>query len=145
MGQRKSQRYVETLLNEAVTDVDQRDIWRESRGLCHWHAWMATETPHSAGSVAILYADVLHRDLRASRGADGCRTSHTALAFASRTGATLAGLARAWRQQRRCPVCSLWREQEQLYLHVLWMIGRNRNWRKRLPLRVACAGGTLCA
>jgi hypothetical protein len=58
MGQRKSQRYVETLLNEAVTDVDQRDTWREARGLCHWHAWIATETPHSAGSVAILYADV---------------------------------------------------------------------------------------
>jgi hypothetical protein len=63
MGQRKSQRYVETLLNEAVTDVDQRDTWREARGLCHWHAWIATETPHSAGSVAILYADVLHCDL----------------------------------------------------------------------------------
>src|SRR5215510_10119490 len=28
MAQRKSQRYVETLLNEAVTDVDQRDAWR---------------------------------------------------------------------------------------------------------------------
>jgi hypothetical protein len=63
MGQRKSQRYVETLLNEAVTDVDQRDTWREARGLCHWHAWMAMETPHNAGSVAILYADVLRHDL----------------------------------------------------------------------------------
>jgi hypothetical protein len=35
MSQRKSQRYVETLLNEAVSDVDQRDTWREARGLCH--------------------------------------------------------------------------------------------------------------
>ena len=67
MGQRKSQRYVETLLNEAVTDVDQRDTWREARGLCHWHAWMATETPHSAGSLAILYADVLRYDTSISR------------------------------------------------------------------------------
>src|SRR5215831_10378954 len=58
-----SQRYVETLLNEAVTDVGQRDTWREARGLCHWHAWMATKTPHSAGSLAILYADVLRHDL----------------------------------------------------------------------------------
>jgi len=57
IAQRKSQRYVETLLNEAVTDVDQRDAWRQARGLCHWHAWMATETPHSAGSLAILYTE----------------------------------------------------------------------------------------
>ncbi len=35
MAQRKSQRYVETLLNEAATDVDQRDSWREAWGLCH--------------------------------------------------------------------------------------------------------------
>src|SRR2546428_10494179 len=63
MAERKSQRYVETLLNEAVTDVDQRDILREARGLCHWHAGMATETAHSAGRLAILYADVLRHDL----------------------------------------------------------------------------------
>jgi hypothetical protein len=54
MAQRKSQRYIETLLNEAVTDVDQRDTWRHARGLCHWHAWMATEIPHSNGSLALL-------------------------------------------------------------------------------------------
>src|SRR2546427_3745476 len=63
IAQRKSQRYIETLLNEAVTDVDQRDTWRQARGLCHWHAWLATESPHSAGSLAILYADVLRHDL----------------------------------------------------------------------------------
>src|SRR5688572_13511853 len=62
MAQRKSSRYVETLLHEAATDVDQRDTWRQARGLCHWHAWMATETLHSAGSLAILYADVLRHD-----------------------------------------------------------------------------------
>src|SRR5215471_17811936 len=63
VAQRKSQRYIETLLNEAVIDVDQRDTWRQARGLCHWHAWMATETPHSNGSLALLYADVLRHDL----------------------------------------------------------------------------------
>ena len=119
MGQRKSQRYVETLLNEAVTDVAQRDTWREARGLCHWHAWMATETPHSAGSLAIFYADVLHRDLEhlaaltAVVPATRRWRSHHALAQ------RLQGWLRAWRQQRPCPVCSLWHEQEQLYLHVL--------------------------
>jgi Family of unknown function (DUF6062) len=119
MGQRKSLRYVETLLNEAVIDVDQRDTWREARGLCHWHAWMATETPHSAGSVAILYADVLHHDrehlaaLTAAAPATWRWRSQRSLAQ------RLQGWLRAWRQQRACPVCHLWREQEQLYLHVL--------------------------
>ena len=119
MGQRKNQRYVETLLNEAVTDVDQRDIWREARGLCHWHAWLATETPHSAGSLAILYADVLRHDLEhlvvltaATPATRRWRSQHS---LAQR----LQGWLRSWRQQRPCPVCYLWREQERLYLHVL--------------------------
>ena len=119
MGQRKNQRYVEMLLNEAVTDVDQRDIWREARGLCHWHAWLATETPHSAGSLAILYADVLRHDLEhlvvltaATPATRRWRSQHS---LAQR----LQGWLRSWRQQRPCPVCYLWREQERLYLHVL--------------------------
>src|SRR5215472_10290565 len=119
MGQRKSQRYVETLLNEAVTDVDQRDTWREARGLCHWHAWMTTETPHSAGSLAILYADVLRHDL-------GHLAALTAAAPATRRWRARHALGRrvqdwlcSWRQQRSCPVCRLWREQERLYLQVL--------------------------
>jgi len=119
MGQRKSQRYVETLLNEAVTDVDQRDTWREARGLCHWHAWMATETPHSAGSLAILYADVLRHDLEhlaaLTAAAPATRRWRSQRSLAQR----LQGWLRSWRQQRPCPVCYLWREQERLYLHVL--------------------------
>jgi hypothetical protein len=119
MGQRKSQRYVETLLHEAVTDVDRRDTWREARGLCHWHAWMATETPQSAGSLAILYADVLHHDLEhlatltAAAPVTWRRRSQRLLAQ------RLQGWLRFWRQQRACPVCYLWREQERLYMHVL--------------------------
>jgi hypothetical protein len=119
MAQRKSQRYVETLLNEAVTDVDQRDTWRAARGLCHWHAWMATETPHSGGSLAILYADVLHRDLEhlavLTAAVPATRRWRSQRSLAQR----LQGWLRSWRQQRPCPVCCLWREQERLYLHVL--------------------------
>lgn len=119
MAQRKSQRYVETLLNEAVTDVDQRDTWREARGLCHWHAWMATEIPHSAGSLAILYADVLRHDL-------GHLVALTAATPATRRWRARHSLVqrlqdwlRSWRQQRPCPACNLWLEQERLYLQVL--------------------------
>ena len=119
MGQRKSQRYVETLLNEAVTDVDQRDIWRESRGLCHWHAWMATETPHSAGSLAILYADVLHRDLEHLAALIAAVPTTRRWLSQRSLAQRLQGWLRSWRQQRPCPVCYLWGEQERLYLHVL--------------------------
>lgn len=119
MAQRKSQRYVETLLHEAVADVEQRDTWREARGLCHWHAWMATETPHSAGSLAILYADVLRHDR-------GRLAALTAAAQAPRRWYSRRSLAQrlqdwlcAWRQQQSCPVCDLWLDQERLYLSVL--------------------------
>jgi len=119
MAQRKSQRYVDTLLHEAVADVDQRDTWRQARGLCHWHAWMATEILHSAGSLAILYADVLRHDLRhlaaltAAAPATRRWRSHRSLAQ------RLQGWLRSWRQPRPCPVCHLWLEQERLYLSVL--------------------------
>ena len=119
IAQRKSQRYIETLLNEAVTDVCQRDMWRQARGLCHWHAWIATETPHSAGSLALLYADVLHHDL-------GQLTELTAAAPATSRwrprhslAQRLQGWLRSWRQPRPCPVCALWLDLERLYLSVL--------------------------
>jgi hypothetical protein len=119
IAHRKSQRYIETLLNEAVTDVDQRDTWRQARGLCHWHAWMATEIPHSNGSLALLYADVLRHDL-------GQLTALTAAVPATRRwrarhalAQLLQGWLRSWRQPRPCPVCTLWLEQERLYLRVL--------------------------
>jgi hypothetical protein len=80
---------------------------------------MATETHHSAGSLAILYADVLHHDLEhlaaLTTAAPATRRWRSRRALAQR----LQGWLRSWRQQQSCPVCSLWREQEQLYIHVL--------------------------
>lgn len=119
IAQGKSQRYVETLLNEAVTDVEQRDTWREARGLCDGHARMATETPHSPGSLAILYADVLRHDLAQlvalTAAAPATRRWYRRHALAQRVQNWL----RSWRQQRPCPVCHLWLEQERFYLQVL--------------------------
>jgi len=80
---------------------------------------MATETPHSGGSLALLYADVLHHDLEhlaaltAAASATQRWRSHRSLVQ------RLQGWLCSWRQQRLCPVCDLWREQERLYLHVL--------------------------
>jgi hypothetical protein len=83
------------------------------------HAWMATEIPHSNGSLALLYGDVLRRDL-------GQLTALIAAAPATRRWRARHALAqrlqswlRSWRQPRPCPVCALWLVQERLYLSVL--------------------------
>ena len=107
LAQRKSQRYIETLLHEAVTDADQRDTWRQTRGLCHWHAWMATETPHSNGSLALLYADVLRHDLGQLTGTHCCRPSHTALAGASLAGCNACRAGYAPGDSRGLVLCAL--------------------------------------
>jgi hypothetical protein len=121
LAQQKSLRYVETLLDSAVTDVDQRDAWRRAKGFCHWHAWMATTAPQASGSLAILYADVLRHE-----------TEHLATLRASLLPARwqrwlprhrLAKRVRhwlsAWQQHQTCPACYLWQEQEQICLAVL--------------------------
>jgi hypothetical protein len=117
----QSQRYVDTLLNEAITDVDQRDAWRRARGLCSWHAWMATQTPHSAGSLAILYADVLHHDV--TRLAALATPEPVAPGRPWRRWRRLAKRRQdwlaTWQYSQPCPVCRLWLEQERLYIDVL--------------------------
>src|SRR5437763_1150203 len=136
-AQRKSQRYIEILLNEAVTDVDQRDIWRQARGLCHWHAWMATETPHSAGSLAILYADVLQHDL--GHLAALITATPVIRRWRHSLGRRVQNWLRSWRQQRPCPVCRLWREQERLYLQVLL-----DDWQESELVQAFAASSGLC-
>ena len=112
-------RYVETLLDESVIDVEQRDAWRAARGLCNWHAWMAVDTPHAAGSLAILYHDVLQYDL--SRlglvvAPDGVGSRRS---VARLFGRRLRTWLEAWRTGPSCPACRTWLEQERLYAQVL--------------------------
>lgn len=114
LARRKSQRYVAACLDEAVMDVTQRDVWRAARGFCPWHAAMAALTPHSAGSLALLYADILSHD------ADQLAALSQA---APSTWRSLKKRCQAWLQRWRtalpCPACHLWRTQEELYLQVL--------------------------
>lgn len=121
LAQYKSQRYVETLLNNAVTDVAQRDAWRHAQGFCGWHAWMATEVSQGSGSLAILYADVLRHEtarltaLSAPPPFSRWRLRPSRRRIAANTQRWL----RLWQRHRACPACCLWREQEQLCLTVL--------------------------
>ncbi|MGQ4807967.1 hypothetical protein NKDENANG_01333 [Candidatus Entotheonellaceae bacterium PAL068K] len=119
LAQQKNPRYVETWLDNAVIDVEQRDTWRHAKGFCSWHAWMATHLPQSSSSLAILYDDVLGHEIQY---------------LAALTAASLALRQRQWPPGRRlakrvrhwlrtwhqvCPVCRLWQQQEQLCMTVL--------------------------
>ena len=119
IARQNNPRYVETLLDEAVIDVEQRDAWRAAKGLCSWHAWMAVKTPQGAGSLAILYHDVLRHDLvqidpfTASNG-DG-RQHSARRRFTRRVQAWL----QSWQTRPTCPACRTRDEQERLYVQVL--------------------------
>lgn len=121
LAQQKSQRYVETLLDNAVTDVDQRDAWRHAKGFCHWHAWMAITVPQASGSLAILYADVLRHEtehlatLRTALRPARCQPWLSRRLLAKRVQHWLS----VWQQRHACPACRLWHEQEQLCIAVL--------------------------
>jgi len=121
LAQHKSQRYIETLLDTAVIDVEQRNAWRHAKGFCAWHAHMALALPQSSSSLAILYEDILRHEmvqvapLSRSEPISRWRLRRSRRALWQRTQHWL----RAWRQPRVCPACRLWQEQEQLCLSVL--------------------------
>ncbi|MBM3225479.1 MAG: hypothetical protein FJZ47_16990 [Candidatus Tectomicrobia bacterium] len=119
LAQQKSLRYVDTLLQEAVTDVAQRDAWRAARGLCHSHAWMAVTIPHSAGCLALLYADVLGHDLAPLASLTATSPAPPRWRTRRALGQRLRDWLRSWEAPPACLVCGLWTEQERLYLQVL--------------------------
>lgn len=119
LARHKSQRYIETLLDTAVMDVDHRDAWRHAKGLCPAHAPMAIEMPQGSGSLAILYEDVLHHEIAALAVLASPDQSRPGWRARRRWSQRVQGWLRAWQQRPPCPVCSLWQEQEKLYISVL--------------------------
>jgi hypothetical protein len=119
LAQRKSLRYVETLLETAVMDVDQRDDWRHVGGFCQVHAEMALTLPHAAGSLAILYEDVLQHEMA---GLSDLCTDAT-FSWWQRRRRRFKQRVQQWlhvRQKRAaCPICRTWQSQEYLYGAVL--------------------------
>jgi hypothetical protein len=121
LAQHKSQRYIETLLDSAVIDVDQRDDWRHAKGFCAWHAHLALALPQSSSSLAILYEDILRHEmvqvtpLARSEPMSRWRFGRSRRALRQRAQHWL----RTWHRPRVCPACRLWQEQEQLCLSVL--------------------------
>ncbi len=121
LAQRKSLRYVETLLDTAVIDVDQRDDWRYAGGFCQSHAEMALTIPNAAGSLAILYEDVLQHEMAGL--ARLLPEVKFRFSWWQRRHQRLKQRVQRWfyvRQRReRCPICRTWQTQERLYWAVL--------------------------
>ncbi len=119
LAQRKSLRYVETLLESAVIDVEQRDDWRHAGGFCEPHAAMAITVVNSAGSLAILYEDAFQHELVHLAQL----IPHPKNSWWQRRRQRLVQRVQHWLQMRQrrsqCPICRSWQAQEQLYMAVL--------------------------
>jgi len=119
LAQRKSLRYVETLLETAVMDVDQRDDWRYAGGFCQSHAEMALTIPNAAGSLAILYEDVLQHEMAGLSGL----LPEIKFSWWQRRRQRVRRRVQQWLHARRqrlgCPICRTWQTQVHLYWAVL--------------------------
>ena len=60
LAQRASDRYLNALLYEGVTDVHTREELRDARGPCHRHAWRMAHKRGSVLGTAIIYRDVVN-------------------------------------------------------------------------------------
>lgn len=127
LAQRKSLRYVESLLETAVMDVDLRDDWRYAGGFCQAHAEMALTLTNAAGSLAILYEDVLQYEIA---GLSDLGTDVTC-SWWQRRRRRFKQRVQQWLQvrQRRpgCPICRTWQTQEHLYRAVLLDHGKDED------------------
>ena len=119
IAQQNNPRDVETLLDEAVIDVERRDAWRAAKGLCSWHAWMAVKTPQAASSLAILYHDVLRHDLSQVDPVTAMGTGGRRRSAQRRFLHRLRTWLQSWQTRPTCPACHTWSEQERLYVQVL--------------------------
>jgi len=125
LAQRKSLRYVKTLLETAVMDVDLRDAWRYAGGFCQAHAEMALTLTNAAGSLAILYEDALQYEIVGL--SDLC--TNVTFSWWQRRRQRFKRRVQQWlhaRQRRlRCPICRTWQTQERLYWSVLLDHGKD--------------------
>jgi hypothetical protein len=112
---RWSERFLDGLLYESVTDPFVRARIREGQGFCNWHAWMLPKILTAASGVAAIHEDVMAREIEALR-----------LAARSRYVMNWSDRLRAWLRRARprrgpqCAACAISTETtEANSLHVL--------------------------
>jgi hypothetical protein len=58
-----SRRYLDSLFYECVNDPGVRAKLVRSRGFCNWHAWLSTEIHCANTGIAVIYKDLLEREI----------------------------------------------------------------------------------
>jgi len=97
--------YIDNLLYGSVNDFDLRERLRQSRGLCHTHAWQMVRPGGSLGA-AIIQNDVLGELLHVLEGKAESRLR--------------GDLERSLEPQTECPACQHQAEMETIYLSALF-------------------------
>lgn len=113
---RATDRYLDSLLYEAVLDPDVRAKLQESQGFCREHVAMLSRQPGRALGIALIYRDIV-RDLAASLH----QTQSQERGWFHRLRQR-----RPWKPReatvpatRRCPACDIAQRHEDSYIQLL--------------------------
>jgi hypothetical protein len=103
LARKASESYINALLYEGVVDVPIREELRNSRGLCHRHAWQMAGRRGSVLGTAVIYRDVLNTL---------AKTLQEQAAAPQRWRGSREALARRLAATVGCPACRLEEDAE---------------------------------
>lgn len=114
----QTDRYLDSLLYEAVLDPDVRAKLKRSRGFCAEHVEMLHRKPGRALGIALIYRDTIR--LLAQLGEKGRYEPETSLRvrFLKREQGGL-GTANQMAAEQACPACEIAKDSERLYVGLL--------------------------
>ena len=118
LAYKATDRYLDSLLYEAVLDPEVRDKLKRAQGFCRDHADMLSRRPGRALGVALIYRDII-RDL-ANRLEQGAFRPHPSLVDRI-LGRAPGGMdaAEALARGGRCPACVIAEQSENTYLDLM--------------------------
>ncbi|MCB9457367.1 MAG: hypothetical protein H6671_15380 [Anaerolineaceae bacterium] len=113
-----TQRLLDNILYERVTDPPTQTRFRNSRGLCSEHAHQLTTFSHALG-IAILYEAVLDKTLKALEQAEKEAGSPGGWARWWNAAAANDPLVAALEPEESCMICAAQDDHESLYISIL--------------------------
>lgn len=121
--QRLSLRSLRFLFHERVNDGGVRKALRESKGLCNWHGWTARDLPNSNTGLAIIFKDLLDREIQSLAALEQHHSdsSHSSAGMRGRED-FIKGLhdyLRSWSEKRACPECRQLSSHERYVIKTL--------------------------
>ena len=113
-------RYLDSILYEAVLDLDVRLKLKRSRGFCTGHVEMLHNMPGRALGIALIYRDVI-KDI--ANIADGerfrGRSGQTLLEKVTGREASRPAIAKKIEANEPCPACAVGRQSERISVEIL--------------------------